>query len=126
MTSRITSVRFADIIEAIDHIRTILSTTTADSFAGVWQKRRRIERGIEIISEASRYIADEIKATHPEIPWTKVAGIGNVLRHGYDRIAPDILWKLAEKDLSALYDVCSVEYQAALSRQQEAEPGQPR
>ena len=35
------------------------------------------------------------KARHPEIPWEKVAGIGNVLRHNYGRIAaPSIVDKL--------------------------------
>jgi uncharacterized protein with HEPN domain len=32
-------------------------------------------RGIEIISEASRRLSDDLKARHPEIPWPKVAGI---------------------------------------------------
>ena len=41
-------------------------------------------RGIEIILEASRAIPDDIKGTRPEIPWRKVAGIGNVMRHDYD------------------------------------------
>jgi uncharacterized protein with HEPN domain len=37
---------------------------------------------VEIISEASRHLTDELKARHPEIPWEKVAGIGNILRLG--------------------------------------------
>jgi uncharacterized protein with HEPN domain len=49
----------------------------------------------------------------------KVAGIGNVLRHSYDRMAPDILWKLAKEDLSTLYDVCRAEYRAAQAREQQ-------
>ena len=118
MPDRIVSPRFADIIEAIDHIRSVLDETSLDSFEGEWQKRWLVERGIEIISEASRHIPDIIKASHPQIPWIKVAGIGNILRHAYDRIAPDILWKLAQDDLSPLYDVCQTEYRAALLREQ--------
>jgi uncharacterized protein with HEPN domain len=33
-------------------------------------------------------LPDELKSRHPEIPWAKVAGIGNVLRHEYEGIAP--------------------------------------
>jgi uncharacterized protein with HEPN domain len=47
----------------------------------------------------------------------KVAGIGNVLRHGYDRAAPDILWKLVRDDLPVLYQVCREELEAALARE---------
>jgi uncharacterized protein with HEPN domain len=35
-----------------------------------------------------------LKARHPEIPWTKVAGIGNVLRHSYENVAAPIMWKV--------------------------------
>jgi NAD(P)-dependent dehydrogenase (short-subunit alcohol dehydrogenase family) len=36
-----------------------------------------VERGVEIISEASRHLPSGSKARHPEIPWPKVAGIAN-------------------------------------------------
>ena len=70
------------------------------------KKRWLVERGIEIISEASRHLTGDIKARHAGIPWAKVAGIGSVLRHAYDRVAPDVLWKLAQDDLPLLHEVC--------------------
>jgi uncharacterized protein with HEPN domain len=54
-----------------------------------------VERRVGIISEASRHLTEDLKARHPEIPWQKVAGIGNVLRHNYESIAAPIIWKLA-------------------------------
>jgi uncharacterized protein with HEPN domain len=74
-----------------------------------WQRQWLVERGIEIISEASRHLTDEMKARHPEIPWQKVAAIGNVLRHNYEKIAAPVIWKLAQTDLPALEKVCRVE-----------------
>lgn len=118
MTERLISPRLADIIEAIAHIRSVLDGVSLDVFEGDWQKRWLVERGVEIISEASRYIPDEIKARHPGIPWAKVAGIGNILRHAYDRIAPDILWKLVQDELSPLDDACRAEHHAAVAREQ--------
>src|SRR6516225_1142583 len=47
---------------------------------GDWRERWLVERGVEIISEASRHLTDDLKARHPEIPWSKVAAIGHVLR----------------------------------------------
>lgn len=47
-----------------------------------------------------------LKTRHPEIPWAKVAGIGSVLRHDYERIAPDVIWKLATVDLPFLDAAC--------------------
>lgn len=64
-----------------------------------------VERRVGIISEASRHLTEDLKARHPEIPWQKVAGIGNVLRHNYESIAAPIIWKLAQADLPLLEKV---------------------
>ena len=89
MTERIVAPRLADIIEAIERIRRVLDGVTLEAFEQNWEKRWLVERGIEIISEASRHLTDDIKERRTEIPWPKVAGIGNVLRHAYDHVAPE-------------------------------------
>jgi uncharacterized protein with HEPN domain len=43
-----------------------------------------LRQAIEIIPEASRRLPDAWKTRHAAVPWRKVAGIGNVLRHDYD------------------------------------------
>jgi uncharacterized protein with HEPN domain len=92
MTERIVAPRLADIIEAIERIRRVLNGVTLEAFEQNWEKRWLVERGIEIISEASRHLTDDIKQRRTEIPWPKVAGIGNVLSHAYNYVAPDVLW----------------------------------
>jgi uncharacterized protein with HEPN domain len=82
--------RLIDIIEASENIRSETMGITLDAFEADWRKRWLIECGVEIISEASRHLTDERKARHLEIPWRKVAGIGNVLRHDYGNIAAPI------------------------------------
>jgi uncharacterized protein with HEPN domain len=68
-----------------------------------------VERGVEIVSEASRRLSDELKARHPEIPWPTVAGIGNVLRHDYESISAPVMWKLVQDDLPPLEKACREE-----------------
>ena len=101
--------RLSDIVEAVRHVRAELSDTTIEEFEADWRKRWLVERGLEIISEASRHLTEELKARHPEIPWPKVAGIGNILRHEYQRVAAPILWKLVRNDLPELEEVCTEE-----------------
>ena len=75
MTERIVAPPLADIIEAIERIRRVLDGVTLEAFEQNWEKRWLVERGIEIISEASRHLTDDIKERRTEIPWPKVAGI---------------------------------------------------
>jgi uncharacterized protein with HEPN domain len=36
------------------------------------------------------------------VPWRKVAGIGNVLRHDYDRVDNTVLWQAATAEVRTL------------------------
>jgi uncharacterized protein with HEPN domain len=54
------------------------------------------------MSEASRYIPNEIKDRERDIAWQKLADLGNRLRHAYHRVDPIILWNIAEIDLGPL------------------------
>lgn len=119
MVARRISPRLSDIIEACENIGAVLDGVSMAEFERDWQKRWLIERGTEIISEASRHLPKEIKDRRSEIPWSKVAGIGNILRHDYQRIAPDVLWKLVQEDLPILESVCREELAAALRRESE-------
>jgi uncharacterized protein with HEPN domain len=60
------------------------------------------ERGIEIISEASRHLPEELKSLHPYARWRDVAGIGNVLRDEYHRVEDRILWTVVQDELPGL------------------------
>jgi uncharacterized protein with HEPN domain len=101
--------RLTDIVEAIEHIRSEMIGVSIDAFEADWRKRWLVERGVEIISEASRHLTEALKSRHPEIPWSKVAGIGNVLRHDYEAISAPIMWKLVQDDLAPLERVCREE-----------------
>jgi hypothetical protein len=46
-----------------------------------------VTRCLEIISEASRRLPEAMKARHPSIAWSDMAGAGNVYRHDYDDVA---------------------------------------
>ncbi len=109
MAKRSVTLRLDDMIEAAGRVQAVLGNLTLDAFEADWQRHWLVQRGIEIISEASRHLPPEMKARHPDIPWTKVAGIGNVLRHGYEEVAAPVLWKLVREDLPHLERACREE-----------------
>lgn len=94
--------RLLDIETAIADIGQIADGLTYEAYLGDMVGRRAIERLIEIISEASRHLTDEMRASTPEIPWPAVAAIGNHLRHGYAGVSDSVLWNLVQKDLPVL------------------------
>jgi uncharacterized protein with HEPN domain len=98
-----------DIVDAIERIQSKTKDLSLTEFAGDWERLWVVERGVEIVSEASRRLPDEIKDRHPDIPWKKIAGIGNVLRHEYDAVSPRVLLNIAHNDLIPLERVCKAE-----------------
>lgn len=116
MAARSLIPRLTDIIEAIERVNGVLAEVSIEAFESDWQRQWLVERGVEIVSEASRHLPDDLKSRNPEIPWQKVAGIGNVLRHNYESIAAAVLWKLAQVDLPVLEKACRSELAAEQGR----------
>ena len=61
-----------------------------------------VTRCLEIISEASRRLSDDVKARHPSMPWREMAAAGNFYRHNYEDVLPGRIWKTLREDLPPL------------------------
>ena len=57
---------------------------------------------LEIISEASCRLPDDLKARHPSIEWKDMAGAGNIYRHDYEDVAVQHVWDAVQTDLPPL------------------------
>lgn len=86
--------RLADIVDAIDQIDILLSGKTIGDLIADRMLKAAYERFLEILSEASRHIEASQKLMHTEIPWRRIADLGNHLRHAYQHIDPDVIWTL--------------------------------
>jgi uncharacterized protein with HEPN domain len=70
-----------------------------------------VTRCLEIISEASRQIPDDMKARHPSINWKGMAGAGNVYRHDYEDVAAELVWDTVKRALPLLRVAIDAELQ---------------
>jgi len=68
-----------------------------------------VTRCLEIISEASRRLPDEMKKRYPSIAWRDMAGAGNVYRHDYEDVATRLVWDTVQLALPPLTDVIARE-----------------
>lgn len=91
--------RLSDIHEAIAGVRAAVGDMTLEAYRGSWVTRRAAERALEIISEASRHIPQDLKDSEPNVPWREVAAIGNVLRHEYHRVDDEVVYTIVTSQL---------------------------
>jgi uncharacterized protein with HEPN domain len=68
-----------------------------------------VTRCLEIISEASRRLPDDLKARHPSIAWREMAGAGNVYRRDYEDVAAQYVWDTVQRALPPLRAVIEKE-----------------
>ena len=99
---RTAQARLIDMRDALAGIGEILAATEYEAFEASWMLQRAVERGLEIISEASRALPADLKQQAPDLPWPQIAAIGNVLRHEYQRVEPRIVWNIAREHLPNL------------------------
>lgn len=73
--------------------------------AGFIQDDRTMDavvRNFGIIGEAVSHLPEEVKATHPGIPWGRMRSLRNLVIHEYFGVSPEILWSTAKDDLPPL------------------------
>lgn len=61
-----------------------------------------------ILGEATARVTDEFKERHPEIAWSEIIGMRNVLVHDYFVIDLDVVWRVVEMNLPQLKTLLGV------------------
>jgi uncharacterized protein with HEPN domain len=110
--------RFEDILANIARIET--HTAGIDDETSFEENRTAydaVERCLERISETAKKFGSVAETLCPDIPWRKICGLGNVLRHEYDRVESIRIWYVVQDDLPPLKSAV----QAALRKLQENE-----
>jgi len=102
MVERSFRIRLVDIREEIAGIRALTKDATADVFVESWAMKRAVQHALLIIAEAAKHIPPETKKLYPGVPWHNIHGLGNILRHEYRRIDPNILWSVITEHLADL------------------------
>lgn len=59
-------------------------------------------RNLELLGEAATRIPENIRQSHPAIPWRMIVATRNRLIHGYLGIDNDTLWSIVREDVPKL------------------------
>jgi len=91
-----------DIYEAIESIERFIEGMDYSVFQADEKTNAAVERKLLVLSEAARRLGDDAEKLCPSIPWNNIRGVGNWLRHQYDRVDPSVIWQTVQRDLPSL------------------------
>jgi len=98
--------RLRDILENIARIRSHMQGIAAQQLVADRKTQDAVERCLERICEAARKLGDSLDAKYPEVEFAKLRQLGSVLRHDYDDIDTDMLWRSVTERLDPLEHAC--------------------
>ncbi len=96
-----------DIRDNIILARQFVSGMTFDTFKASRLHFYATVRAVEIISEASKRLPDDIRDRYPDLPWRAIRDTGNVYRQEYDHVAEDRVWRTVQVALLPPLDIVS-------------------
>lgn len=93
-----------DILENARLAKELVGTMSYEAFSQDIRTRLAVERTMEIIGEATKRLAVEVRNGHPDIAWRRMAGMRDVVSHQYRSVSPRVLYETAAKELNVLID----------------------
>jgi uncharacterized protein with HEPN domain len=93
-----------DIVNAGKRIQSYVTGRDKDAVEADSQARAAVLYEFLVMGEAVKRLSPEIRACHSDVPWAQVAGMRDVLIHGYDRVNFDRVWSTIADSLPGLLD----------------------
>jgi uncharacterized protein with HEPN domain len=93
---------FQDMLKAIALIEQFTDGMDFPAYSADIKTRAAVERQLQILTEAAYRLKPEDEPLCPGPDWRKIRGMGNMLRHAYDRLNNEAVWLTVKDDLPAL------------------------
>jgi uncharacterized protein with HEPN domain len=102
LSSRTPDQSLHDILNSISRIEEFIAGVSFDRFREDPMRVAAVERHLQKISEAAIRLGEVAETLCPGMPWRNIRGIGNFLRHEYDRVDLETVWHTVMGDLPPL------------------------
>jgi uncharacterized protein with HEPN domain len=94
--------RFEDILDNIARIERFTAGMDFPAFSANEQVTFAVLHALLILSEAARRLGTDAETRVPEQPWRAIRSLGNILRHEYEGVDLNAIWRIVTDDLPAL------------------------
>ena len=93
-----------DMVESASRIISYTESLSEAEFHNDQKTQDAVIRNLEILGEAAKYIPDDFRSQHPNIPWASMAGMRDRLIHQYFGVNLDILWDIIQMEMPSVLD----------------------
>ena len=93
------SIYIEHILTSINSIQEYISGLSLETFLEDRKTQDAVVRQFEIIGEATKRISQDFRDHNPDIPWSHMAGMRDVLIHDYIDVNLEIVWKTANENI---------------------------
>ena len=87
-----------DINQECQNIRNFTKNVTYEEFTENLEKVYAVAKAFENIGEAVKNIPKEITLNYPQIPWSEIAKMRDILTHHYFGVDDKVLWDTLGED----------------------------
>jgi len=91
-----------DIVTAIADVEEFTNEISYEMFAADKKTVNAVIRCLEVLGEAAKHIPEAFRKKHSDIPWSKMAGMRDVLIHDYMGVDLKTVWKVVQGRLLEL------------------------
>ena len=99
------SVYLLDIVSSAQIIWSYLEGVVLDEFLRDTKLQDSVIRRLEIIGEAAGRVSAQFREKHPEIPWSEMRGMRNLMIQHYDDVDLHIVWNTAQDNIPQLLEL---------------------
>lgn len=96
------SIYIDHILNSINRILEYISGKDREAFEADQLTQDAVVRQLEVIGEATKRVSKELRSKNPDIPWSDMAGMRDVLIHDYIDVDLGVVWKTASEDIPNL------------------------